>query len=116
MTEIKYVGRISLDYDSYTELPTAIRALLKLYFDRNVRRVGLYSSASGRGLHILATLNKPITVTEQLRIRQELGDCKDRVKFSKKDLKKGFNPDVLFTHKKVNGKWKKEQLIIQLKG
>jgi len=116
MTEIKYVGRISLDYDSYTELPTAIRALLKLYFDRNTRRVGLYSSASGRGLHIIAVLNKQITIEDQLRIRTELGDCKNRIKFSKKDKERGFNPDVLFTHKKVNGKWKKEQLIIQLKG
>ena len=81
---------------------------------RNVYRIDVFRSPSGRGFHVIGHLREPISFKQQLDEREKLGDCKQRLRFSRRDLKRGFNPDVMFTHKKIDGEWKEEELLFKV--
>lgn len=81
-----------------------------------VDRFNIYVSASGRGLHFEIYLKKPISINKSFEIREDLGDDKKRLMFSKADFLRGWDFDILFTYKKVINKkgefvWKRRKFL-----
>lgn len=109
-----YSNRISLDFDGWTSWLKVIYASVRLWLREDMTYMTLYRSPSGKGLHVVAFLSSRITLEQQIQIREELFDDPIRIIYSKQDLKKGMLSDVLFTHKKIKGKWKKEKKILEL--
>lgn len=118
MHKYKTTDRITVDIDKEKyPILTFTRALIVLNKSRKIRdwnRIEVFESASRKGYHIYIFLNHSIKYETQFKYRKMLGDCPVRLMLSKRDLKKGFNPDVMFTHKKIKGEWKEERLIFKV--
>lgn len=113
---MKTTNRISLDYDhKWLDLYSIGFSFIYLSLFHKWKQVTIYKSPSGKGWHVIFQLVNQISLKKQLEIRKMLGDCAYRLKYSKKDLKNGYNSDVLFTHKKVDGKWIKEEKVLDFK-
>tara|TARA_Y100000310_G_C20669255_1_gene809344 strand:- start:624 stop:965 length:342 start_codon:yes stop_codon:yes gene_type:complete len=107
-------NRITLDWDNISlrdamQRLNTVLGVARLNKDLYYSHTECWNSPSGKGFHIIMHLKKWITYKTQLKFRKEWQDCTKRLKFSKRDLKKGYNPDVLFTHKKIKGKWREEK-------
>lgn len=113
MGKQRLTDRITIDLDD-TELHHALMRALEAHFSHDAFQTSGYRSASGKGFHIIVQLRKGITFPQQFEYRRRLGDCPARLWLSKKDYERGFNPDVLFTNKKINGKWKTAELIFAI--
>lgn len=98
--------RLSIDMDDCTIIEAMQKAFQIKDNYQNVKIIHIIESSSRNGYHIIAELKHKITFEEQLKLREHYGDCYGRLKYSKEDLKYGFNPDVMFTAKKINGRWK----------
>jgi hypothetical protein len=97
--ELKII-KIGLDIDRTLDVqPTHNK--IKCYYGKLVERYIVYISAGGKGLHFELYLNKPVTISQSFKIRDELGDDPKRLAFSKADLIRGWDFDILFTYKKV---------------
>jgi len=113
MHKYTHTNRVTVDIDEpdTNKLEYIVnKAISILDYDR----IEVFQSASGNGFHVYAYLNKNISYDKQFRYRKQLDDCKIRLMLSKKDLAKGFNPDVMFQYKKINGEWKKEKYLFTI--
>ena len=70
-----------------------------------------YQSASLEGRHLEVYFIMPIKVSEHFKLREMFRDDPARLKISKKDFTRNFNYDMMFTHKKINGKWRERHLL-----
>lgn len=121
MRKYETTDRITVDVDGESgfrqilpmfkliEIMNKIRTKIK-----NWRKVEIIRSPSGHGFHVYIHLNKEIKYSTQFKYRKMLGDCPVRLMLSKRDLKKGFDPDVMFTHKKIKGEWRTEHLLFSI--
>ncbi len=71
--------------------------------------ITIYRSASGRGYHfeIVSKEIEKLSPEEKVKIREILGDCPGRLRFS---IMRGCD-DVLFTMKLINGKFQSRREI-----
>jgi len=111
----KLILKIGLDIDKTLD-QTKTRTRIYNYKDL-IERFIVYKSASGTGLHFELYLRRPVTIGESFKIRENLGDDPIRLMFSKADFYRGWDFDILFTYKKINGEWKRrtfiEEVLIQ---
>lgn len=104
--------KIGLDIDNSIN-PEKTLNLIKQGYKRKVERVNVYSSASGKGLHFELYLKSPVSIGESFEIRENLGDDQKRLIFSRADYERGWDFDILFTHKKINGQWKTRRFLFE---
>lgn len=107
------IHKIGLDIDKTTD-PTNTEKKLKR-MDFLVDKYDVYSSASGTGLHFEIYLKKPVSIGRSFDLREAWGDDPKRITFSKADFMRGWDFDILFTYKKINGEWKKRQFIKEVR-
>lgn len=110
--KLKETNRLTIDFDK-RNLREVRRIAKEIATNKQkrVKNVEIYRSSSGKGYHIIAYLKQNMTYSTQFRLRKKYQDCENRLKISKRDYKKGHNPDVMFTHKKINGTWKQVKLV-----
>lgn len=106
----KLTHRLTIDIDNPNKKKAMAKAK-KMLANKNVEFVEVFKSPSGNGFHLYATLKKPIAFRTQFYLRKKYGDCKKRLAYSIRDLKRGMNPDVMFTHKRYGKKWKTEVFL-----
>lgn len=106
--------RIGLDIDSTIE-PEETEQLIKDKYKNLVGHYDVYLSSSGKGLHFEIYLKKPIDINKSFEIREILGDDKKRLAFSKADLLRGWDFDILFKYKKINGIWRNRKFLFSQK-
>ncbi len=95
----KRTDRISLDLDDTTEDVAINKAANMMEID-GVIRIEISQSASKKGFHVAGYLENPISFEEHIKYREELGDDKKRIKYSKENVNLGLALyDVLFTAK-----------------
>jgi hypothetical protein len=105
----KLIIKIGLDIDGTTD-QTLTRRRINRYLGL-IERFVVYESASGKGLHFELYLKRPVTIGESFTIRENLGDDPKRLMFSKADHARGWDFDILFTLKKINGEWKRRKFV-----
>lgn len=106
--ELKII-KIGLDIDKTTCPQKTLNRIVR--YKNIVERVVIYLSASGKGLHFEVYLNKPISIGESFTMRENLGDDPVRLMFSKADFARGWDFDILFTYKKIDGVWKRRKFL-----
>ncbi len=93
------ISKIGLDIDKTLNIEETHNKIKRYKY--LVERYIVYVSASGTGLHFELFLKKAITISKSFEIREDLGDDKKRIAFSKADFLRGWDFDILFTYKKV---------------
>lgn len=110
MKEELKINKIGLDIDSTIE-PIKTQRMIMDYYRELVDNYDVYLSSSGKGLHFEIYLRKPISISKSFEIREHLGDDRKRIAFSKADLLRGWDFDILFKYKKIGGVWKKRKFL-----
>lgn len=111
--ELKII-KIGLDIDKTLEIEPTHKRILR--YKAIVERYNVYISASGKGLHFEIYLKKPVNIGQSFEIRENLGDDKKRLMFSRADFERGWDFDILFTYKKVLNEqrefvWRKRKFL-----
>lgn len=95
----EYAGRVTVDVDGYVggfEL-TALRAYYNLA--RIAEHVEVHVSSSGEGVHLVGWLAEDCDFPTRIKLRRQLCDDANRVKFDMERFLNGVYTDVLWTEK-----------------
>ena len=111
MVDLKII-KIGLDIDDCLDIDKIHKKIIR--YKNLVDRYIVYKSAGGKGLHFELYLNKPVNIGESFEIRENLGDCKNRLAFSKADFIRGWDFDILFTYKKIGNTWKRRTFLDEI--
>lgn len=108
------IMKIGLDIDSTID-PENTELLIYNNYKNLVDNYDVYLSSSSKGLHFEIYLNKPVSINRSFEIREFLGDDRKRIQFSKADLLRGWDFDILFKYKKIGGVWKSRKFLFNHK-
>ena len=106
--ELKII-KIGLDIDKTLNIEPTHKKILR--YKNLIERYVVYTSAGGNGLHFELYLRRPVNIRQSFDIRENLGDDAKRLTFSKADFHRGWDFDILFTYKKINGVWKRRKYL-----
>jgi len=94
--------RIGIDLD-YTVLSPELLACVYM-LSKKYGKVSVETSPSGWGHHVLIDPDRNYSDKTKLDIREELFDDEKRIKHSRRNLKRGWVTDIMFTAKCLEGR------------